>query len=417
MESLTVFNTVIGLIFLVCYAYQFVYIAVALVKKPKAMPEAAPNRYAVLISARNEEGVIGALLQSLAAQDYPQEYIDVYVVADNCTDATAAVARAAGANVLERRDLSRVGKGYALDFLLRYIDAQVGLTHYAGYFVFDADNLLDEHFIAEMNKTFSQSHRIVTSYRNSKNYGDNWISAGYSLWFLRDSRYLNGARMLLNTSGVVAGTGFLVSSDVLSRCGGWPYHLLTEDTEFTVDSILHGERVAYCASALLYDEQPVTFRQSWRQRMRWAKGYLQVFRGYGGRLLGRLFQKRDFAAYDMIMSIMPAIVLSVFSAVVNGAAMLYSVLVLDQQVGPILLSVGESLLGAYLLLFIVGAITTATEWKHIHCPGVKKVAYAFTFPLFMFTYIPISLAALLCKVEWKPIHHGVCKTLQDVRGL
>ena len=93
--------------------------------------------------------MIAELIESLRAQDYPADKLDIFVVADNCTDATAAVARQAGAQVFERFDTARVGKGYALDFLFCRL-REAGLEQdYAGYFVFDADNLVDANFVAE----------------------------------------------------------------------------------------------------------------------------------------------------------------------------------------------------------------------------------------------------------------------------
>lgn len=148
------------------------------------------------------------------------------------------------------------------------------------------------------------------AYRNSKNYGDNWISAGYALWFIRESRYLNNSRMLLGTSCAVSGTGFLFSRQVMESTNGWKFHLLTEDIEFSVHHILQGRKIGFCADAVLYDEQPVTFRQSWRQRLRWARGFLQVFRKYGFGLVKGI-GKGHFSCYDMSMTVMPAYILTV----------------------------------------------------------------------------------------------------------
>ena len=89
-------------------------------------------------------------------------------------------------------------------------------------------------YISEMNKLFDNGYKVITSYRNSKNFNSNWISAGYALWFLRESKYLNNARMILNTSCAISGTGFLVSDEIIKRNNGWKYHLLTEDLEFSV---------------------------------------------------------------------------------------------------------------------------------------------------------------------------------------
>ena len=203
-----------------------------------------PHRIAVLIAARNEQSVIGNLIDSVKAQDYPTELVDVFVVADNCTDLTGSVAGAHGANVYFRNDQTQVGKGYALQYLLHCIEED--FAPYDGYLVLDADNVLSPNYITEINKTFSDGYQIVTSYRNSKNYGDNWISAGYALWFLRESRYLNGARCRLGSSCAVSGTGFLFSRRILEKCGGWNFFLLTEDIQFTIANVIRGEKVGYC---------------------------------------------------------------------------------------------------------------------------------------------------------------------------
>ncbi len=404
METLRWINFGVSILFLVCYAYQFFYIPVPWLKKDKPHAPARRNRYAILICARNEAAVIGDLIASLRRQTYDQSLLHIFVMADNCTDDTALIARCAGATAYERFNTSQVGKGYALQTLLRYLERDYP-DGFDGYFVFDADNLLESDYIERMNETFSDGHHIVTSYRNSKNYGDNWISAGYALWFLRESRYLNHARHLLGTSCAVSGTGFLFSRKVLEEVGPWPFHLLTEDIEFSIHQITRGRKVAFCPDAVLYDEQPTTFRQSWRQRQRWAKGYVQVFQHYGRRLL-RGIARGSWSCFDMTMNIMPAFFLTAVSIVCSAVSIVLGLLS-GGSVTAALWSVGELLLGMYGTLFVVGAITTVTEWKAIHTRAWRKVLYVFTFPLFMATYIPIAISALFCRVEWKPIEHRV----------
>ena len=123
---------------------------------------------------RNEENVIGQLLDSVRAQTYPADRVDIFVGADNCTDDTAGVARAHGAHVFERFNTEQVGKGYVLNDMLRRI-RRPGRRHYDAYLVLDADNILDPNFLSEIEKVYSAGYEIVTCYRNSKNYGDNWI--------------------------------------------------------------------------------------------------------------------------------------------------------------------------------------------------------------------------------------------------
>ena len=412
MHTVEMINFIIMCLFFACYVYQFVYIPIAWLPRKKETLHAPMHRFAVLIAARNEEAVIGKLIDSIKAQSYPGRLVKIFVAADNCTDATAEAARSHGAEVYERYDMTRCGKGYALDFLLREIKLR-GYGRFDGYIVLDADNVLDRDFILHMNETFSAGHDIVTCYRSSKNYGDNWISAGYALWFLRESRYLNSARARLGSSCGVSGTGFLFSQAVLdAQGGGWPFHLLTEDIEFTIDNVTRGMKVGYCPDAIAYDEQPISFRQSWAQRLRWSRGYLQVFKKYGRALISGIFSG-SFSCYDMAMSIMPAAVLTGLSIVVNLGAALVNVLYYHEW-GVLGVSALQTLVNLYLTLFIIGAITTATERKSIHCEPAKKIFYVFTFPLFMLSYVPIVIHSLFVTPEWTHIDHTRTLDVQQI---
>ena len=264
-----------------------------------------------------------------------------------------------------------------------------------------------------MNKMFDNGYRIITSYRNSKNYGQNWITAGYSLWFLREAKFLNNPRMKLKTSCAISGTGFLVSADIIRNNGGWIHHLLTEDIEFTVHSIINGEKIGYCENAVLYDEQPSTFHQSYLQRLRWSKGFYQVLRNYGKNLLSGIF-KRSFSCYDLLMTIMPAMLLTLISTVMNVIAIPVGIISKSVYLPTLLKTLGETFSSFYMVFFLLGAITTITEWKQIHCSSLKKILYAFTFPIFMATYIPISIISLFKKVKWEPIKHTVAKTPSEI---
>lgn len=119
METIKVINYVIMVIFFACYAYQFLYIPIAWLKKQKPLPKGLLHRYAVLIAARNEETVIGSLIESIKRQNYPADRIDIYVIADNCTDCTAKAAKSHSATVFERFDKVRIGKGVRAELSAR----------------------------------------------------------------------------------------------------------------------------------------------------------------------------------------------------------------------------------------------------------------------------------------------------------
>ena len=377
------------------------------------------HQYAVMISARNEEEVIGELIGSLTSQNYPRELLDIYVVADNCTDDTAGAARRAGATVYERFDTVHKGKGYALGYLLHELKADIGESGYDGFFVFDADNIIDPNFVNEMNKVFDTGdYQALTSYRNSKNFADNWISAGYGLWFMREARFLNFPRMLIGTNCAISGTGFLISAEVVQQNGGWPYHLLTEDIEFSANCALKGQRIGYCETAVLYDEQPVTFKQSWDQRLRWSKGFYQVDFKYGLSLLKGCFTNKTnkFSCYDMLMTVAPGMLLTLVMLAMNLMLLVTCFTepayiarrIFHEASGAVI----SAIVMFYISLFTFGAATTITEWKKIAATTKQKIFYTFTFPLFLFTYVPIAIVALVRKVEWRPIKHTAMSAAQ-----
>ncbi|ANE22480.1 N-acetylglucosaminyltransferase [Denitrobacterium detoxificans] len=419
LSFVDIFNFCVFITFTVCYAYQLYYVLVTLTRKPPAHVAKKNHKYAVLVSARNEATVIADLIHSIRVQNYPQELIDVFVIADNCTDNTAEIARTAGAHVFERENTEQRGKGYALDYGYKNIQRYYGDAGYEAYFVFDADNVLDVNYFREMNNTFDSGAIASTSYRNSKNFDSNWISAGYGVWFLREAKYLNQSRLTLNTSCAVSGTGFFIAAEVLAKSDGWKWHLLTEDIEFSTSTICEGGRIAYCPTAVLYDEQPITFRDSWRQRERWAKGFYQVFGHYGLRLVKGMFTNphgRRFACYDMLMTIAPGMLLTLvtitFNAIIIGLSVA-GVMSTGQMVATSASSIMFCILNYMLFMFLFGVLTTFTEWDNIHTSSKNKVKYMFTFPLFMITYIPIAIAALFMKPEWKPIKHSITVNVSE----
>lgn len=416
-------NFAIGVIFFVMYFYQMVYLAVGLLDKlrgRRGYTAKRAHKLAVLIAARNERAVIGELVRSIKQQDYPQDKLHVFVVADNCTDDTAEICRKLGCTVFERFNKQYVGKGFALNFAFEKIFADPA-NDYEASIVLDADNLLTKNYVSEMNKVFDQGYRVCTSYRNSKNFAQNWISSGYGLWFLREAEFLNRPRYVLHSSCAISGTGFLVATDLIKERGGWHYHLLTEDIEFTASTVITGEKIGYAGGAMLYDEQPITFKQSWNQRLRWAKGFYQVLGKHGIDLIKRFvsLRKGGFSSYDMLMNIMPALLIMLAMLVFNTGMLIYLAFFAEAAVKMKLLgvcasSIGISLAYYYGMLFLVGAITTLTEWKKILASPWMKIRTMFTFPLFMLTYVPIAVVAIFKKVEWTPIAHTVVKSIEDM---
>lgn len=406
MKILLIVNTVLAFSFALCYLYQFVFLVMAYVGRQRRFPDAPPKRLAILIPARNEENVIGKLLASLANQDYPKESYKIFAVADNCTDNTAEVARSGGALVYERENLTERGKGYALDYLIKCVERDWGADFFDGYVVFDADNIAEPNYLTEMNKVFSAGYDVVTSYRNASNYGEGWRAGGQGMFFLRDSRVLNVARMKAGTNTYVMGTGFLFSRELCKENRGWPFHLLTEDGEFTMDNVVKGVKTGYCEAAMFYDEQATERRVCWSQRLRWCKGGIQIWKKYRGALLGGLFSRRFLSFWDMIMSFNAAYFLTMTAVITN---LVFDVVLIASggvDIPRLLCAQLWLAVMAYLMLLTFSLAVTLSEWKNLRASGFKKILYAFTFPVYLFTFVPAAFVALFKKVEWKTTAHG-----------
>ena len=414
MIVFTILNIIISVVFGALTMYQPVFSVFRLLNKRKRYPEAKKQcRYAALIAARNEEKVIGHLVDSIRAQDYPSELVDIYVVADNCDDRTAEIAEEKGAKVFVRKNRRRIGKGYAIEFLLEKIRETVGVGKYDGFFVFDADNLLDKNYIKEMNRVFSNGNKIVTCYRNTKNFGDNWVTGGYGIYFLRESEHLNSTRDYINASCFVSGTGYLFAAELLGGDMSWKWFCLTEDLEFSADMITSGNRVAYCGSAVIYDEQPRGFKASLVQRRRWIKGYFQVLKKHGKKLLDGLFKKKLFACFDMLMNMAP-LFLTVFSLIFNIAMLLIGIISDPAHMWVAIVSFSTGIGGSYLILLVLGLFAVFTEHKNIKAKKSKIILYTFTFPLFIFSFCISVVMAVFGKVVWVPVKHSDSVSIDDM---
>lgn len=257
-------------LYLNCFAYR---------RREKDYAEHEPEaRFLVLVPAHNEEKVIGDIIDNLSRMDYPRELYDFYIIADNCTDNTAQVARDAGAQVLEtHRDGpdAPTGKPIALKKALDML----GDYHkrYDLMMVFDADNLMDVNMFREINSQYQDKGHpdFIQCYLGCKNKG------GIIAWFYYTSyvvvnRFTQLAKNRLGLNASIGGTGFAVSTAYLQARGGWSTMSLTEDFEMQVEATLAGRRILWNHYTRVYDEKPTSIGASFRQKMRWSQGYTYV---------------------------------------------------------------------------------------------------------------------------------------------
>ena len=268
VKGLSTFQQVLVWIINMFWLYQFVISITSLIKfKEKPMLIDKEHRFIIALPANNEESVIGNLIKSLQMQDYNKALYDIYVIADNCTDGTANVARENGAIVYERFDEDKKTKGYALNWFLDKMKDKK--DDYDALLVFDADNVVDKNFLNVMNKKLCQGEVLVQGYRDIKNPTDTWVSGGYAIFYWTMNRLYHLARYNMGLSPLINGTAFMVKWDILID-EGWNTKTLTEDIEFALINISKGVKLGWAKDAIVYDEQPLTFKQSWKQRERWS---------------------------------------------------------------------------------------------------------------------------------------------------
>lgn len=417
--------TILGVLFGLIYFYQIIFILIGTFARKKKYPEAKENHtFAILICGRNEEKVIGNLIDSIHANDYPQDKLKIFVCADNCdeTDNTANIAREKGCIVYERQNKNQIGKGYALNLMFNNIKKDFPDYEPDAIMIFDADNILTKNYIKEMNKALDSGVKVCTSYRNSKNFGTNWISAGASLSFIRECQFFHKPKSIMGISTHVSGTGFYFSKDVMTFKDGWDYTMITEDLEFSASSTLKGVKIGYCEDAEFFDEQPTKFKQAWKQRLRWGKGGLLGFSLFHTSLIGTFFKTFDFTYYEYYFSrFFPVVIYYSFSfvasSIINIVARILEVMnghaiaSIIYFLSPLLVA----LLTTYLGLFVDSALSCIVNWKKIKATKGQKIMSMFALPLFnMLIAMPTSIVAMFKKVKWEPIEHNQCVTQEDL---
>ena len=263
--------------------------------------ESKNHKFAVLIAAHNEEKVISGIIKSLKAQTYSPDMYDIFVIADNCSDKTAEIARSLGAGVIERFDETKKGKGFALEYAFDYIFSLNKGYEYAA--IFDADNIVDKDFLFYINRKINTGARAVQGYLDSKNPYDSWLTISYSLWYWINNRLAQLSRDNLGIGARLGGTGLAIDLELIKEFG-WGATCLAEDTEFTLKLVLSDIKVAWEHSAVVYDEKPIGMDTSWNQRTRWTQGIYDAFGKYIGPMLKKAFKEKKTLPFHMVMNVM-----------------------------------------------------------------------------------------------------------------
>lgn len=408
MEYLYILQQALIWIVAIYWVYQFVVSLCSFVKvKEPDMIIDKKHKFMAIIPAHNEEQVVGNLVESLKKLDYPKDLYDIYVIADNCTDNTAKIAKEAGAIVYERFDEKHKTKGHALQwFLKQKIEED---APYDAFCIFDADNIVDVNFLNVMNKKLCQGEEVVQGYKDIKNPSDTWISAGYAIFYWTMHRFYHLARYNIGLSPLMNGTGFMVKFDVI-KPNGWDTKTLTEDIEFSLKRIIEGKRLGWARDAIVYDEQPTTFKQSWTQRSRWTVGHMQCLKEYTKPLAEAVVKNKKVMNFDGLLYLLgtaPMLILTLFLVIVNIVLFVTGSMATPEFIWQMI----KYIVPTVLILPFMGLMVLCLEKKPVK-PMIKGLI---TFPIFMGSWLLINIKCLFKRdTEWKKIEHNNTKKIEEV---
>ncbi len=360
------------------------------------------TRFAIIIPAHNEQKVIGKLVANLASLHYPRHLYDIYVIADRCTDHTAAMALKEGATVWEHLDCRECSKGRVLKYALSRLGFVRGRAcRYDAAVFFDADNLVSANFLQVMNNRLLEGETIIQSFIDSKNPDDSWVSSSFSITFWLNNRFVLLARHNLGLSSGLAGTGMCISRGVLEEIG-WSTVTLTEDLEFSIRALLEGYRTSFAVETRVFDEKPIGFAASCRQRIRWARGQINVARLFLPRLLLRGIIERDPAKLEGGLRLLQLFIVAAGGLLIP-ITMLKPELFTFVSVYQLLKSrfplVNYALITLPYILPLIALLLDKLP--------AKPFRYFPLYPVFTFSWVPIVIAALLTcnNRRWIPTEH------------
>lgn len=362
--------------------------------------------FAMIVCAHNEDKVIAQLVDNLKRLRYPNEMYDIFVVADNCTDKTAEVARKAGAEVHERFSDEGRGKGFAMDWMFERLFKME--RQYDAVCVFDADNLVHLDFLKEMCSHLNNGEQLIQGYLDSKNPEDTWISGVFSISFWIVNHVWHLAKYNMGLTCCLGGTGMCLDTKLLKRYG-WGATCLTEDMEFTMKAIMENIPTTWAHDAIIYDEKPLTFKAAWNQRQRWAQGHFDVCHRYLPKMFMKGLRERNlvvldctvnlFQPYFLMISTFFVLCSYVYTLYPFYTNVLYTILPLEiwQIIG----------LGQYIF-------PVAVLWK-IRA-SMKSWLYLLLYPIFIYSWIPITAIGWWHRNEheWSHTAHTRSVSFDDI---
>ncbi len=413
-------NNVIMFIAGLAFGIQILYILLCFLPYKKFKKAKVQHKFGIIICARNEEDVIAETVKCLHKQNYPKELYDIFVIAHNCTDNTAKLARDNGAIVFECNDDEPSHK--RVSYALKYGFEQIlkDYDNYDAFIRFDADNIIHPDYIMHMNDAYDAGYHMARGYNNSKNLTQNAISGISGLWYIRDCRFSSHTRKALGINQFLVGPGMMFSSEIIHKDGGWTQAMgLVEDQEFAVKQLYKGYKSTYVKDAIVYEDQPSTLKDTFNRNIRMGKGSWDMFWSDGIKCLGKFFTTFNFSYLDIFLTVLfipIAVTFCTWLPLYYGYDIIYHACIGSMPyVWRALTNVGLSLSCAFVIPFILQALLVVIlERDRIGKQNMRKMwKPVLLFPLFMIIYAASIFIGAVSKPKWNQIKRNSQVTMDD----
>lgn len=399
-------------VMLVIYGAYYVLTSITAfvnVKKRQIKSYEAKSKFRILIACRNEENVIANLLHSIKHQNYPKDLYEVCVIPNNCTDNTKGIASELGARIIDCYGDCKC-KGDALRYAFEYMKTE----DFDAYVIFDADNVVHPNFLKRMDDALQSGYKVAQGYRDSKNPKDNWISGSYSIYYWMQNFFFNRARMNVKASASINGTGFIIKKEIIDSYG-FDTLTLTEDIEFTAQCAINNIQIGFVEDAITYDEQPVSWVASWKQRKRWSTGAHKCLRIYGLRLLKSFVKNRNMLSLDMTLNFMSPLIQVVGSVVMTSMLLLN--IMMKLELGSLTLLGMIKITGIHIcaITYLINILINIFLVKY-NKRKISDVIYGILlYSFFMITWLPINVISIFSnEKKWEQIVHTRSIEIKDI---
>ncbi len=379
------------------YCLYFGITAIGVLFKKKEKKNSKKNNFfGILVAARNEEKVIGNLIDSLKKQDYPSDKYEIFIIINNCTDNTLKVAKKDGATIIECKEKT-TSKGEVLKYAFNKLTDNKKID---AYVIFDADNVVHKDFLKNINNTINDGYSVVQGFRDTKNISDNWLTSSYAILYYMQSLFINESRYKMGKSSFLNGTGFAIKKEYIDQYGFDP-KTITEDIELTALCALNNEKIAFAYDAVTYDEQLSNFKSSIGQRKRWSFGTMECLKKYFPKLIKKGIKEKNFQCIDVAifyLAVIFHVLLSIVSIIVLINTVIdYSTFLQLHFIGYLVALVTPLIIGM-LFRILVLKVNKKNVWDNIG--GVLL------FDLFVFSWIPVNIISIFMKnCNWEQIKH------------